>query len=222
MKDSAKIGIGIAALAIGALAFFGRKTLSAMATSALDAVNDALFRASIPAAARTYADEIKQVAQEKGVDPFILTSLGWRETRWGTIRGLNGTTGPSIIGADGTGYGLMQIDSGTWGDGLAVNDWTDPYTNISKGADVFNDALAKAQARGLDGDAALLAALGAYNHGPKAIGNVVAAVASGSDLFAAADLNTTQGNYASDVYGQAQSWQGYFAANLPTDDTSQA
>lgn len=219
MKDREKLLLGAGIAGLGVLIFMSRKTLSAVATSALDAVNDAIFLASIPSSARTYADVIRQVAQESGVDPFVIVSLGWRESHWGDLLS---PRGPSGLGDAGHGHGLMQIDDRTWGDWLAEYDWTDPYTNVSKGADIFSGYLSNAYGQGLDGDAALLAAMGAYNHGPKAIGNVVAAVRDGTDIFAAADTNTTQGNYASDVYAKAQSWQGVFASNLGTSGEEQA
>jgi hypothetical protein len=213
MNDKEKILLGAGVLGLGIVIFMKRKALSEVATSALDAVNDTIFQIVIPGEARPYADVIKQVANEKGVDPFLIVALGQRESGWGTVRGSGGTRGPTTIGLDGTGHGLMQIDSGTWGAWLEEYDWTDPYTNVSKGVDIYNDDLAQAQAKGLTGDAAVWAALGAYNHGPRAIGNVVAAVRDGTDPLTAADINTTD-NYASGVWNLWQGFAGSFASSL--------
>jgi soluble lytic murein transglycosylase-like protein len=212
MNDRDKTALGLGLLGLGVLVFMNRKTLSSIASAAIDIVNDEIFSLSIPRAARPYADVIKQVAQETGVDPFLIVALGDQETRWGTIYGANGTTGPSIIGADGTGHGLMQIDSGTWGAWLDANDWEDPYTNIKKGAEIFLEDLDYFAQRGLSGDAQILAALAAYNHGPDNVWHNVSKNLS-------PDTGTTHGNYASTVWTSFVAMSTAFAAAVssPSD-----
>jgi hypothetical protein len=207
MTKSEKVLLGLGLLGLGVILFLKRRAISDLATSALDAVNDAVFRASIPGAAAPYADVIKQVAKEKGVDPFLISALGWRETRWGTVRGQGGSTGPSIIGSDGTGHGLMQIDSGTWGSWIDSHDWADPYTNVSKGVDIYLQGLDYFTSRGLEGDMATQAALAAYNHGPQSVWKNIQAGLS-------PDTGTTGGNYASDVWATIQNWAGSFASSV--------
>ena len=216
MTDSEKKALlGFGLLSLGVLLFMKRKTLSSVAQSALDSVNDAIFQAVIPSSAQPYSDVIKQVAQETGVDPFLIAALGDRETRWGSIRGLNGSTGPSIIGADGTGHGLMQIDSGTWGDWIAANDWADPYTNVKKGVEVFAGDLDFFSAKGLSGDDLTRAALAAYNHGP---GNVWANIQAGRDP----DAGSTGGNYSSDVFSRASTMVAAFLTSTGSPTTAVA
>ena len=169
MTDTQKLLLGAGLLGLGVLLFMKRKDISELASAALDSANDELFKLSLPSTAQPYADVIKQVAAETGMDPFILAALGDRETGWGTVRGSGGTTGTSIIGADGTGHGLMQIDSGTWGDWIAANNWQDPYTNVKKGAEILSSDMDYFANKGVEGDDQVQAALAAYNHGP---GNV--------------------------------------------------
>ncbi len=101
----------------------------------------------------------------------------------------------------------MQIDSRTWGDWLASHDWTDPYTNVRKGAEILASDMDYFAARGLEGDEQVQAALAAYNHGP---GNVWANIEAGLSP----DWETTGGNYASDVWARFQNWAGNFAVSL--------
>lgn len=213
MKDQTKILLGIGALGLGVLVFMKRKAISDLAVAAIDAANDAIFRAVIPARAEPYADVIKQVAAETGIDPFIIVALGDRETRWGTVRGAGGTTGPSIIGADGTGHGLMQIDSGTWGDWIAANDWADPYTNVKKGVSIFSTDLDYFASKGLAGEDQIRAALAAYNHGPSAVWRAYqAALDAGEEPDF--DHGTTGGDYSSSVWDTFTGYGNAFAAML--------
>lgn len=209
MNDREKATLGLGLLGLGVLVFMNRKTLSSIATAAIDIVNDEIFLLTIPRSARPYADVIKQVAQETGIDPFLIVALGDQETRWGTLHGAGGTTGPSIIGADGTGHGLMQIDSGTWGAWLAANDWEDPYTNIRKGTEIFLADLDYFASKGLSGDAQIQAALAAYNHGPDNVWRNVSKNLS-------PDTGTTGGNYASSVWTSFVTMSTAFAAAVTT------
>lgn len=203
------------AIALGAILFMKRKALSDLASTALDAVNDAVFRAAIPSRAEPYTDVIRQVASETGIDPFLIVALGDQETRWGTARGSGGTTGPSIIGIDGTGHGLMQIDSGTWSAWLEENDWTDPYTNVKKGAEIFSSDLDYFASKGLSGEDQILAALAAYNHGPKNVWKTIQNTPEGE--VPNYDHGTTGGNYGASVWGMFQNFSNAFAALLRSD-----
>jgi len=197
----------VGAALVGAWLMTAKRKISDLARSALNEVNAALFEGSIPSGAVQYADVIKQVAAEQSVDPFVLTAIGEQETHWGTARGYQGTSGPSIIGLDQHGRGLMQIDDRTWGDWVSANDWTDPYTNVTQGAKVYAQALSYFQKKGLVGDAAIQAALAAYNAGP---GRVWSAIQAGESP----DSVTAPGNYGSAVYAAATSYAGEFQTLL--------
>jgi len=188
---------------VGGFLLFAKKKLSDLAQAAINDVNAAFFNASIPSEAQQYADIIKQVSQEQSVDPFVIVALGEQESKWGTATGYQGTTGPSIIGTDQHGRGLMQLDDRTWGDWVNAYDWTDPYTNVSKGAQVFAQALSYFQKKGLQGDTAIQAALAAYNAGPGTVWNAIQAGES-------PDSATATGDYATTVYASATSYAGEF------------
>lgn len=204
MKDSEKLLLGAGILGLGVLIFMNRKTLSQVATTALDAANDELFKLAIPSEAGPYVEIIKQASSDEGVDPFITVAIGYRESHWGAL--LN-PPGPAGTGDAGHGHGLMQIDDRTWGDWLGEYDWTDPYTNVQKGLEIYNQNLNYFTGKGLSGDAAIQAALAAYNHGP---GNVWKNIQDGLSP----DTGTTGGNYASDVWSRFQTYTGSFLAQL--------
>lgn len=177
-------------------------------------VGDAAFRAALPARARPYATAILTVARETGVPPDILFGLGDRETNWGTARALDqqgpagtGDKAPrdparwgSALPPDGRGWGrgLMQIDWGSFADWCRQNDWTDPLTNIRKGAAVYLAKRRALTATGLQGDQLTRAALAAYNAGEGKVGNLVRA---GLDP----DSGTSGGDYGRDVLRRAAS-----------------
>ena len=98
--------------------------------SAMDAVQAELFKLIIPSVARPYADVILQVAREESISPFLITTIGYRESGWGTSPYLD-KPGPGGRGDYGHGHGLMQIDDRSWGNWLSKNRWDDPYTNVS-------------------------------------------------------------------------------------------
>lgn len=98
----------------------------------VDAAHDAIFQLQLPDYAQDYADAMLQVSREQSIDPFLIFALGDRETNWGQTIG-----GPAGTGDNGHGHGLMQIDDRSWASWLQANDWTDPYTNISKGVEIL-------------------------------------------------------------------------------------
>jgi len=60
----------------------------------------------MPAQAQQYADVIKRVASEQGIDPLLITAIGWRESKWGTTSALD------VLGAEGTGD--FRVRSTAW------------------------------------------------------------------------------------------------------------
>ena len=205
MNYAQKIALfGFGLLSAGVLLFMRRKSLSTLATSAIDEANDIYFQLAIPNEAGPYARVIKQVAAETGIDPFVITAIGMRETGWGTSRYLD-QPGPAGRGDNGHGHGLMQIDDRTWASWLGSHDWADPYTNISKGAEIYSANLDYFVNRGLTGDLLARAALAAYNHGP---GNVWQNIQAGRDP----DVGTASGNYSAAVWGQANALAGSYAS----------
>ena len=205
MTDSQKkMLIGLSLLGLGVLLFMKRREISELASAALDSANDELFRLSLPSNAQPYSDVIKRVSSETGMDPFIIAAIGERESRWGNALH---PRGPAGTGDNGYGHGLMQIDSRTWSSWLSSHDWTDPYTNIRKGAEILSSNMDYFAGKGLEGDEQVQAALAAYNRGP---GNVWAAIEA--DL--SPDWGTAGGNYASDVWARFQNWAGNFAVSL--------
>jgi len=151
--------------------------------------NAAALAVALPSEAQPYADVIRQVASERGVDPLLIAAIGQQESRWGQALS---PRGPGGTGSGGHDRGLMQISDQTWGDWLAANDWTDPYTNVSKGAEILASNLSYFGGKGFEGDDLTHAALAAYNGGP---GRVWAAIQNG----ASPDSVTTGGNYGASV-----------------------
>jgi membrane-bound lytic murein transglycosylase MltF len=205
MTDKQKILLGLGLLGLGVLVFIKRHALSNIASAALDSVNDELFRLSLPSRAQPYADVIKQASRDSGMDPFMLVALVEREDpMWN----------PNIVSNDpngGHGYGLTQITSDkSW---IASADWSDPYTNLMKGAEMLNDELSFFSSQGLDEDSAAQAALAAYNHGRNAVWRNVQAMQAGQ-AGVSIDSGTTGGDYASDVWMKFQNLAGGFAASL--------
>lgn len=123
---------------LGLLSWVFRDPIAAEVGVLLDDAQKAIFKAVIPSQAQPYADIILQVAQEQGVSPFIICQIGYRESLWGQSLS---PSGPGGTGDSGHGRGLMQIDDRSFTAWLAANDWTDPYTNITKGTLIFKAAL---------------------------------------------------------------------------------
>lgn len=98
--------------------------------TAMNDIEQGLFKLVIPSVARPYADVILRVSRETGISPFLITQLGYRETLWGTSTFLD-QPGPGGRGDNGHGHGLMQIDDRSWGNWLSKNAWWDPYVNVS-------------------------------------------------------------------------------------------
>ncbi len=195
-KTAAIIGFGI--LSAGVVIFMTRRRqLSAIGQSAVDHAD--LFSLAIPSEAAPYAATILAVADETGVDPFLIAAIGQRESRWGLA------LDAEYRGDGGHGHGIMQIDDRTWGSWLAGNEWWDPYVNVRKGAEILASNLSYFEGKGLSGDALVAAASAAYNRGP---GNVWASIRDGSSP----DVGTANGDYGSSVLAMANAYASGFAA----------
>ena len=190
-----KILFGFGLLGIGVLLFMNRKSLSSLATSALDEANDLLFRAALSTNAKPYADIVRQVAREQGRDPLLLAALVDREDPWWD---------PNIVSADG-GHGLGQITSDlAW---IASAAWWDPYTNLTKAAEMLGVELDFFTSKFPDDPTlATQYALAAYNRGRT---RVWASAQRGEPP----DTGTTN-NYATGVWSIYDRLAGTFQAGL--------
>lgn len=131
---------------------------------------------------------------------LLVAAVGWQETLWGKAKGHAGTTGPGIIGADGHGRGLMQIDDRAHpefcarllADGRPA--WSDPASNIKQGSQILDAGL-----RVFPGN--LSAGVAAYNAGA---GAVRRALSRGHSP----DVATTGGDYSARVLEHFRKWGG--------------
>lgn len=186
-------------------AFLLRKQIAVIGGQLVPAAQLPLFSAVIPADAARYASVILRVANEESVDPFVLVALGERESHWGQTLV---PQGPAGTGDYGHGYGLMQIDDRSNAAWLASNDWSDPYTNVKKGAQILKQKLSYLASHGLTGDDLQIAALAAYNAGEA---RVAAAYAAGG--IDAVDAVTTGSDYSGSVSAMAASLAASFHAS---------
>jgi membrane-bound lytic murein transglycosylase MltF len=190
-----KILFGFGLLGIGVLLFMNRKNLSSLATSALDEANDLLFRAALSTHAKPYAEIVRQVAREQGRDPLLLAALVDREDPWWD---------PNIVSGDG-GHGLGQITSDTaW---IASAAWWDPYTNLTKAAEMLGVELDFFRSKFPDDPTlATQYALAAYNRGRTKVW-------AGAQRGEPPDTGTTD-NYATGVWSIYDRLAGTFQAGL--------
>ena len=193
------------------------------------------FDAVLPAYAQPYASAILAASKATGVDPFTIFALGDRESGWGQYLS---PPGPGGTGDSTHGRGLMQIDDRTWASWLASNDWTDPATNVLKGAQILKSDLdffagtspiqGLVDASGVYLPSSVAAARGVapgYYPDPRPLsgdaltqaalaayntgmGNVLYSIAAGLSP----DATTTQGNYATDVAQRASQLASEFEA----------
>lgn len=129
-------------IAVGGLAFIGRRSIVNLFGKVVDAGKELAFKASLPSRARPYSDLILRVSREEGLDPYLIFAVGDRESLWGDALKPKGpagtgdwtprTWGKSPMPPDGLGWGrgLMQLDY-TY---LPPGEWRDPLTNIRMGA----------------------------------------------------------------------------------------
>lgn len=215
MADAARKVFGLtsrgwAILAVGGLLLLQRKRVMLGFQTAFTAAQQAAFKIALPAAGRRYGDVIFRVAQDEALPPAIIAALMEQESAFGQTLS---PPGPGGTGDAGHGHGLMQIDDRSFGDWLTSNDWTDPYTNVRKGAQVLKGKMKYLSSkpssptikgttlkdpRPLSGDRLFLAALAAYNTGE---GNVAKSIARGLDP----DTTTADAQgYAKHVVARAQ------------------
>jgi soluble lytic murein transglycosylase-like protein len=205
--------LGIGAIAGGSLLLFvGKKKIETTATENATAdENYDKFVEAIPDEAKTYADVIMRVSKETDVDPFLLTAIGSVESDWGLT---NSPKGPAGTGDNGHGRGLVQIDDRTYGpdengvgkgDGwLGSNDWRDPYTNVTRGAQELLEHFSYFDDKGLEGDDKMVASIAAYNAGP---GRVWTAIKAGQHP----DVKTFTGDYSQRVISKMNSYISSFS-----------
>ena len=202
LSGKQKLLLGIGALALTVLLLTQSGKVIGVGKMLLDDAQSAIFKSVIPWQARPYADVILRVSSETGVSPFVIVALGMRETQWGNTPDLS-EPGPAGTGDSGHGRGLMQIDDRSWGDWLENNDWTDPYTNVSKGVAIYLTGRHYLEQHGVTGEMLDKGAIAAYNEGP---GKVLRLINEGQDPSA----GTTGGDYATDVLGKIASYVASF------------
>lgn len=119
-----------------------RVAVAAGVRSIMDQANRLIFAAQLPAYARNYASLILRVADEQGVDPFLLFGIGDRETLWGSSSAYKQQTGDwtprcrtnafvrdnaalyKVVGTcDPANTKVMPADGLGWGRGIAQIDW---------------------------------------------------------------------------------------------------
>lgn len=130
--------VALGAAGVAYLVNRNKEAIVSLGTDALAAGKELYFQATLSSDAQPYSDVILQVARESGVDPFLIYAIGEQESRWGNALS---PVGPGGTGDGGHGHGIMQIDDRSWGTWLAENDWTDPYTNVSKGVEILKQAI---------------------------------------------------------------------------------
>ncbi len=134
--------------------------------------------------------------------PEEIAGILSRESRFGLI------LDPDLTGDGGHGHGLMQIDDHSFGDWLAVHDWTDPPTNIEMGVKVligkYNYLAGQGLLDNLSEAEGRRAAIAAYNCGE---GNVAKVLQAGDDI----DSRTAGHDYSTDVLARAQEFKEIFS-----------
>lgn len=116
----------------------------------------------------------------------ILLGVGSRETN---IR--------NILGDDGHGHGIMQVDDRSYPLWCKSGEWMDPHKSIDMGAYVLSLKIAKASKTG---NAALRVGIASYNVGSKAIEDYL--------RFKNPDRRTTGHDYSADVLRRAKVFRG--------------
>jgi soluble lytic murein transglycosylase-like protein len=95
------------------------------------------FQASIPERSRPYAQALINAAMKipfQQIDAFLLCAIMERESGSGIYLT---PPGPGGTGDSGNGFGLMQIDRRSHAQWLNANNWQDPETNITYGAEIL-------------------------------------------------------------------------------------
>merc|ERR1712168_262332 len=136
-----------------------------------------------------YKDMIEQTAEALCCDPSYIAGIISRETRAGATLGDDG------YGADGHGYGLMQIDDSVH----SIQGGPFSLDNIMQGTQILLDNINCVAANHPDwtADQALFGGIAAYDAG---CANVVS--------FDSIDVGTTNNDYANDVTARSQWFEG--------------
>ena len=105
-----------------------------------------------------YREQICHAAQSHGLNPLLLAAVAAQETG-----GPGADSGANVLGSDGTGHGVFQIDSGSWQTWLTSHhNGMDVAENADKAASILADNL-----RATGGD--VKKALHLYNAGSEKV-----------------------------------------------------
>lgn len=141
-----------------------------------------------------FAMFFREAEKVHGVDAYLLAAVCQRES--------GGQT--QIVGEDGHGYGLMQIDDRYHREFVASGDWKDPRKNILKGAEILAAAIKEFSG---DADAEFLGTC-RYNASLKRIqGALEKANADKISRRMAADSVTTGKDYGTAVHARRKSFK---------------
>jgi len=102
----------------------------------------------------------------------------------------------NIIGDNGHGHGIMQIDDRSFPDFTSSPRAKDPRQNILKGGEVLNGKRRFLSNKGVSGDLLMRGSVAAYNGGE---GRVFRAIKEGRNV----DSVTTNRNYSADVLARS-------------------
>lgn len=140
---------------------------------------------SIPAPFDEWADYIYDSAEKYMLDPALLAAVIWRESG-----------GRNIVGKDGHGFGLMQIDDRQHRAWLSQNDGLDPELNIDFGASLLRKYTDYFGGRASH-------ALAAFDCGLDAVEEALV-------LGKSVDYFTREGNYSLSVLTQMEYFKRFF------------
>lgn len=139
----------------------------------------------LPYRAWRWRNEVQDVANQTGLDPYLIWAIMDRESLCGDALFPKGS--PQGVGDGGHGRGLMQIDDRYHSDFCSdIKLWGDAYQNILYGATLLQTYI-----RTFKGDRAK--GIASYNAGPTKVRK------SGFSTIGDLDTLTTGGNYVSDV-----------------------
>lgn len=140
---------------------------------------------SIPAPFDEWADYIYEAAERYMLEPALLAAVIWRESG-----------GKNIVGKDGHGFGLMQIDNRQHSAWLRQNDGLNPELNIDFGASLIRKYIDYFGGRTSH-------ALAAFDCGVDAVEEALV-------LGKPVDYFTREGNYSLSVLTQMEYFKRFF------------
>ncbi len=133
-----------------------------------------------PYSALRYQTLVSNAVQGTPFQPELIAAIIDRESLWQR----------DIVGDNGHGHGLGQVDDRTWGSWLAENNWRDPAVMIPKVVAFLLEGYQEL------GD--IPCAVAAYNCGPGRVRRLMNVL--GAPDISALDMLTTERNYVSDVF----------------------